>query len=291
MLAEAGGHFGCCLSGTHEPVFEGDSVVGNGGSPHGVSLTCPEVPWVRYPATTEPAAVIGSIAVETFDPSISWSESFMQGDIILVGEEHRHAADIIVDGLIDEILDLPRRFTMTVAGESGSGKSETGRALAEELGERGVKTVVLQQDDYYVLPPQFNDAARRANFAWVGTTEVRLDLLDTHLQAAQSGARAIVKPLVIYSENRIDEEEISYEGVRVVIAEGVYTSLCENVDRRVFIDRNRLETIEHRTTRGREAFDPFIEKVLTEEHEIISRHRNRADVIITRDYDVEFVHE
>lgn len=215
----------------------------------------------------------------------------MQGDIILVGEEHRHAADIIVDGLIDEILDLPRRFTMTVAGESGSGKSETGRALAEELGERGVKTVVLQQDDYYVLPPQFNDAARRANFAWVGTTEVRLDLLDTHLQAAQSGARAIVKPLVIYSENRIDEEEISYEGVRVVIAEGVYTSLCENVDRRVFIDRNRLETIEHRTTRGREAFDPFIEKVLTEEHEIISRHRNRADVIITRDYDVEFVHE
>ena len=215
----------------------------------------------------------------------------MQGDIILVSEEHRHAADIIADGLIDEILDLPRRFTMTVAGESGSGKSETGRALAEELGERGVKAVVLQQDDYYVLPPHFNDAARRANFAWVGTTEVRLDLLDTHLQAAQSGDRAIVKPLVIYSENRIDEEEISYEGVRVVIAEGVYTSLCENVNRRIFIDRNRLETIEHRTTRGREAFDPFIEKVLTEEHEIISRHRSRADVIITRDYDVEFVHE
>ncbi|MEA3510862.1 MAG: zeta toxin family protein [Actinomycetota bacterium] len=215
----------------------------------------------------------------------------MQGDIILVGEEHRHAAVVIVDGLIDEILEVPRRFTMNVAGESGSGKSETGRALADELGERGVKTVVLQQDDYYVLPPRFNDAARRANFAWVGTTEVRLDLLDTHLQAAQAGDQAIVKPLVIYSENRIDEEEISYEGVRVVIAEGVYTSLCDHVDRRVFIDRNRLETIEHRTARGREAFDPFIEKVLKEEHEIISRHRSRADVIITRDYDVEFVHE
>ncbi len=215
----------------------------------------------------------------------------MQGDIILVGEEHRRAAGIIVDGLIDEILDLPRRFTMTVAGESGSGKSETGQALADALREREVKAVVLQQDDYYILPPQFNDAARRANFAWVGTTEVRLDLLDAHLQAAQSGDQAIVKPLVIYSENRIDEEEISYEGVRVVIAEGVYTSQCDNVDRRIFIDRNRLETIEHRMKRGREEFDPFIEKVLTEEHEIISRHRNRADVIITRDYDVEFVHE
>ena len=215
----------------------------------------------------------------------------MQGDIILVGEEHRRAAGIIVDRLMDEILGSPRRFTMTVAGESGSGKSETARALADALGERGVKAVVLQQDDYYVLPPRFNDAARRANFAWVGTTEVRLDLLNTHLQAAQSGDRAIVKPLVIYSENRIDEEEISFEGSHVVIAEGVYTSQCDNVDCRIFIDRNRLETIEHRMKRGREDFDPFIEKVLTEEHEIISQHRDRAAVIITRDYDVEFAPE
>jgi uridine kinase len=215
----------------------------------------------------------------------------MQGDIIIIGDEHRHAADAIIAHLIDEILDMPRCFTMTVAGESGSGKSETGQALAEALGERGVKAVVLQQDDYYVLPPRFNDAARRANFAWVGTTEVRLDLLDAHLQAAQSGDRSIVKPLVIYSANRIDEEEVSYEGVAVVIAEGVYTSQCENVDCRVFIDRNRLETLEHRMKRGREELDPFIEKVLIEEHEIISQHRSRASVIITRDYDVEFVPE
>lgn len=213
----------------------------------------------------------------------------MQGDVILIGEEHRRAADAIVAHLVDEIHATPRRFTVTVAGESGSGKSEVGQALADALEERDVGAVVLQQDDYYVLPPRFNDAARRANFAWVGTTEVRLDLLDTHLAAAQSGESGVVKPLVIYSENRIDEEEISYEEIQVVIAEGVYTSLCEHVDCRVFIDRNRLETIEHRLKRGREEFDPFIEKVLTTEHEIISRHRSKADVIITREYAVEFV--
>lgn len=212
----------------------------------------------------------------------------MQGDVIIIGDEHRAAADAIIAHLIDEILASSRRFTMTVAGESGSGKSETGQALADALGERGVKAVVLQQDDYYVLPPKSNDAARRANFAWVGVTEVRLDLLSAHLEAAQSGQRTIVKPLVVYSENRIDEEDVSFEGAQVVIAEGVYTSLCSHVDRRVFIDRNRLETMEHRVKRGREGFDPFIEKVLTKEHEIISQHRQRADVIITRDYDVEF---
>lgn len=214
----------------------------------------------------------------------------MRGDIILIGEEHRRAAGIIVDHLIDAIRALPRRFTMTVAGESGSGKSEMGRALADELAARDVSAAVLQQDDYYVLPPRFNDAARRANFAWVGPTEVRLDLLDAHLRAAREGADAIIKPLVVYEDNRIDEETLSLDGVQAVIAEGVYTSLCDHVDRRVFIARNRLETLEHRMKRGREDFDSFIEDVLVAEHEIISQHRGRADVVITRDYDVEFVH-
>jgi uridine kinase len=213
----------------------------------------------------------------------------MKGDIILVGEEHRNAAERIIERLLPEIKASSRRFTMTVAGESGSGKSETGQALAHVLSEAEVPAVVLQQDDYYVLPPQFNDAARRANSDWIGTTEVRLDLLDQHLQAAQDGADAITKPLVVYADNRIEEETISLDGVRVVIAEGVYTSLCHHADRRVFIARNRLETMEHRMKRSREEFDPFIEEVLTIEHEIISQHRPRADVIITRDYDVEFV--
>lgn len=213
----------------------------------------------------------------------------MRGDIILVGEEHTRAARAIVDHLLDAVHSTERRFTITVAGESGSGKSETGKALADEFGERGVRAAVLQQDDYYVLPPRFNDAARRANFAWVGTSEVRLDLLDEHLRAAREGAVEVAKPLVVYEDNAITEEVISLEGVEVVIAEGVYTSLCQHVDRRVFIARNRLETMEHRMKRGREDFDPFIEEVLTTEHEIISAHRGLADIVISRDYDVEFV--
>lgn len=213
----------------------------------------------------------------------------MEGDIILVGEEHRSAATRIIDRLIDEIKASPTRFTITVSGESGSGKSETGQALADALKERGVHAVVLPQDDYYVLPPKSNDAARRANFCWVGTTEVKIDLLSEHLGEAKAGADWITKPLSIYGENRLSEETISLEGAQVVIAEGVYTALCDNVDRRVFIARNRLETMAHRTKRGREQFDPFIEKVLETEHEIISKFREKADVVITRDYDVEFV--
>ncbi len=213
----------------------------------------------------------------------------MEGDIILVGEEHKRAAGLIIDRLIDEIRASDTRFTITVSGESGSGKSETGVALAEALKERGLVGVVLHQDDYYVLPPKSNDAARRANFAWVGTTEVKIDLISEHLAQAKAGADSITKPLSHYGEDRLSEETLSLEGAQVIIAEGVYTALCDNVDRRVFIARNRLETMAHRAKRAREEFDPFIEKVLETEHEIISQFRENADVVITRDYDVEFV--
>ncbi len=212
----------------------------------------------------------------------------MKGDIILVEEHHRRAAEQIVERIAGTIAAKGSRSSITVAGESGSGKSETAQALADVLGERGIRAAVFQQDDYFVHPPRTNDRTRRANICWVGPTEVRLDLLDEHLGAALDGAEEVRKPLVIYEEDRIDEEVMNLRGVEVVIAEGTYTSLLEHVDTRVFIARNRLETMEHRLKRGREEFDPFIEEVLIIEHDIISKHRERADVVITRDYDVEF---
>lgn len=213
----------------------------------------------------------------------------MRGDKILIEGHHRDAAAAIAGTLAKRVNDTERRYTITVAGESGSGKSETAQALAEAFVEHGLTSVVLQQDDYYVLPPSTNDRARRANIKWVGTTEVRLDLLDGHLAAAREGVDELTKPLVIYEDDRIDDETFDLGEADVVIAEGVYTSLLQNVDLRIFIARNRLETLEHRTKRGREQIEPFIESVLEIEHEIISEHRALADVVIDHDYGVEFV--
>lgn len=57
----------------------------------------------------------------------------------------------------------------------------------------------------------------------------------------------------------------------------------------MFIARNRLDTLEHRQkrNRGNEVGDPFIENVLKLEHKIIAGHRQLADFVITRDYDVK----
>ena len=212
----------------------------------------------------------------------------MRGDIIIVEDHHRSAAARIVEHIRPAVETKEGRYTITVAGESGSGKSETAQAIADAFEVLGIGSAIYQQDDYFVHPPRSNDATRRKDISWVGSGEVKLDLLDEHLEAALEGADEVVKPLVIYEEDRVDSETMDLRGAKVVIAEGTYTSLLQNVDTRVFIARNRLETMEHRRKRGREEFDPFLEEVLTIEHGIISPHRELADVVITRDYDVEF---
>jgi uridine kinase len=211
----------------------------------------------------------------------------MRGDSIVVEPHHRKAAAGVVRHVRDAVLAAPR-YTVSIAGESGSGKSETAVALAEALAEDGVEAAILQQDDYFVHPPRSNDRARRDDIAWVGPQEVRLDLLDAHLASFRDGAGQIVKPLVIYEDDRIDEETISVADARVLIAEGTYTTLLDNVITRVFIDRTFEQTRAHREKRSRDAaeLDPFIDRVLAIEHDIIAGHRKRAQLIVTSDYDV-----
>jgi uridine kinase len=213
----------------------------------------------------------------------------MKGDVIVVEERHRHAASVIVPKILGKIRIKPARYVISVAGESGSGKSETGRAIADELARLGFRSVVLGQDDYFVLPPKTNDARRRADPEWLGPhIEVRLDLMEGNLRDAVAGAGEVTKPLVDYNRNSVDEERISLAGIAVIIAEGTYTSLLKHVDTRIFIATSRRDTLAHRQkrNRGSEAGDPFVEQVLETEHKIIAGHAQLADFIITKDDDV-----
>ena len=213
----------------------------------------------------------------------------MKGDVLVIEAHHRRAAAQIAADLVDAIHAKGGRFLVTVAGESGSGKSETAAALADQLLQLGVASVVLGQDDYFVLPPKSNDERRRADPEWLGPhAEVRFDLLQANVDAARAGASEIEKPVIDYDRNSAAMEVVSLEGVAVVIVEGTYVSLLRHVDRRIFIARNRLETLEHRQrrNRGSEAADPFIEGVLEVEHKLIAGHRALADFVLTRDFDV-----
>lgn len=213
----------------------------------------------------------------------------MRGDIIVLEEHHAQAARVIVPAIVRAVKSKGGRYTMSVAGESGSGKSETGQAICEELESHGLVSVLLCQDDYFRLPPKSNDARRREDDSWLGPhVEVRLDLLEQNLIDAIAGVDEIVKPLVDYDKDSVEDQTIDLRGVDVVVIEGTYTSLLKNLDSRVFIARNRIDTLEHRQkrNRGNEVGDPFIENVLKAEHKIIAGHKQLADFVITKEYEV-----
>ncbi len=216
----------------------------------------------------------------------------MKGDKLVLLEYHKRAASEIVSHILQDIKKKKTRFIITVAGESGSGKSETGKAIADELVKFSIKSILLGQDDYFVLPPRSNDAKRREDPEWLGPhVEVKLDVLEQNLIDAIQGKKEISKPLVDYDSNSIEDETINLDGIKVLIAEGTYTSLLKHVDTRIFICRNWIDTLELRQKRmrGKEVGDPFIEQVLSLEHKIIAGHKQLADILITKDFSVIMV--
>ncbi len=212
----------------------------------------------------------------------------MRGDSIVIEPHHRKAAEGIARFVLRTLDLTDGRIGVTIAGESGSGKSETAAALADVLAEQGIGSVIFQQDDYFVYPPKTNDKTRRADIAWVGPQEVKLDLMDAHMRAFLDGAASIEKPLVEYERDAVDSEVMETGNARVAIAEGTYTTLLASATHRAFIDRDYSQTRKHREKRNRDAseLDPFIDGVLEIEHGIISSHKAKADIIVNDDYSV-----
>lgn len=211
----------------------------------------------------------------------------MKGDKLIIHEGHIRAGEQIADLLFPEIIKDRSKFVVSIAGESGSGKSEIASVLSESLLEREIKSIILQQDDYFVYPPKTNADMRRKDIEHVGVTEVRVELLDQNLEDIAAGKTEIEKPLVIFDEDLIERETINLEGIKVAIVEGTYTTILRNVHRHIFIDRTYIDTRESRQQRARERQDDFLEKILKIEHEVIAAQKPRADIIVTKNYEVK----
>jgi uridine kinase len=209
----------------------------------------------------------------------------MIGDKLVIEPFHEAAANLILDYLHKISPNIP--YSLSIAGESGSGKSETAFVLNELLKSEGKKVLVLCQDDYFRLPPHSNHRQRTKDISWVGPKEVKLDLLDKHAQILKHNGESVVKPLISFIEDKILTEELvgPYD---VIIIEGTYTTLLENVDIHVFIDLDYHDTQKHRIGRERDqdlvddkdSKLKFLEEVLEIEHQIISKHKEKADLVI-----------
>jgi uridine kinase len=211
----------------------------------------------------------------------------MKGEKVIAGDDFIKAAKELKNILMPQIAQAKDKFIIAVSGESGSGKTGISVTLSKLFSEQGIKTLVIQQDDYSSYPPSKTVLRRKKSLAGVGISEVQLALLEQNLQEIKMGKKEIIKPLVALAKNSIVKEVISLEDVKVVIIEGIYTFIFEDADKHIFIDRNHEETKEGRELRGRDKQDELMERVLKIEHCIISLGKPKADILITNDFEVK----
>lgn len=213
----------------------------------------------------------------------------MKGDIVVLQPHHEKVAKEIVPKILGGIKGNDGIYSISVAGESGSGKSEIALAISNELENYKVQAIILGQDDYFYLPPKPNSERRHENPDWLGPhVEINLALLEENIRDAKQGKTEIHKPLVDYNANTIETQIIDLDQIKVIIAEGTYTTLLKSIDTKIFIDRNWKSTLEDRKkrNRGNEIRDPFTENILATEHKIIAGHIYLADFVVTDKFDV-----
>jgi uridine kinase len=209
----------------------------------------------------------------------------MIGDVIQLKPHHYEPAHKIVESIMSK---LSSRHTIAISGESGCGKSTLSVALKDTFDKEGLKSFILHMDDYFILPPATNHNNRLKSLDNVGPQEVKLDLLQSHLNAFKNGERTLTKPLVHYKENEIRSEQIDFTGIDILIVEGTYTLGIE-VDTKIFMTRNYKDTLQARIERARDPLTPFVEQVLEIEHNIIKKFEEVADILVDKEYDVKFV--
>lgn len=197
----------------------------------------------------------------------------------------------LANKLYDELGDgvLKKKFIIGVSGESGSGKSTTGFCLNNVLENKGHKVMYLQMDDYFKLPAASNHQNRLQDLANIGPQEVNLALMQNHLNDFLED-RNTIGPESDFANNTFDNKPLSFEGASVLIVEGTYIPLLSKLDFLIFINIDYKKSIDNRINRGRESFDPFVEKVLDIEHHIIKEYRTKADIVVDVNYKIQKSH-
>lgn len=210
----------------------------------------------------------------------------MIGDIIRIKPHHLPPAKEIFRLIETKLNQSDARFSLTVGGESGCGKSTLSLAIQKVLQNAGYSVFIFHMDDYFILPPKDNHDRRVEDITHVGPSEVNLSLLQEHINQSKKGIETLKKPLVHYRENNIREVIVEMVAVDVIIAEGTYVSMLNNIDCKIFMERNYLDTYQSRVERARDPIIPFNEEVLKIEHEIVSAHKEMADILVNKNYQI-----
>lgn len=212
----------------------------------------------------------------------------MLGDILLINEKHKAAAETIYTYLINKQKTFKRkhRFIVAISGESGAGKSELSHSLALLLNKQGQRVKILHTDNYYKIAPNLRTAWRKENgVKRVGYKEYDWKLLNRNIKEFKEGREALM-PCVDIVSKQMDKLITNFSDIEILVVDGLYAIKIKDIDLRVYIDLTYHDTKKNRVNRGKETIDEFRFQILEMEHQTMLALKSLADLIVTKDYKV-----
>ncbi len=213
----------------------------------------------------------------------------MLGDVLLINELHKQAADSIFKYMSDAMSRKRKkyRFIVAISGESGAGKSELSHSLALLLKKEGKQVKVLHTDNYYKISPTNRTEWRKTyGIGHVGVNEYDWKLLNRNIREYKEGREALM-PCVDIVSKQVDKLITDFSDIDVLVVDGLYAIKIKDVDLRVYIDLTYHDTKKNQSARGKESNDDFRFQVLEMEHQNLLKLKPKADLIVKKDYQVE----
>lgn len=209
----------------------------------------------------------------------------MLGDVLLIAEKHQKAGEII----INRIIENPKpKMIIGISGESGSGKSELAHVIAKGLRKHGIFCKPLHIDNYYRILPLERTEWRKSNGIEkvVGYGEYDWDTINRNIEEFRQG-KVSTGPCVDLVTEQVDQLTTDYSTVDMLVVDGLYAIKTEGVDLSIFIELTYHETKKAQVVRGKEPQNEYRMAVLEQEHKMVQALRPKADLFITKEYEVK----
>ena len=212
----------------------------------------------------------------------------MLGDVLLINDMHKDAAQAIYDYVSDdrEKKEKKYRYVVGISGESGSGKSELAHALGKLLKDNHIRVKVIHTDNYYKIQPLLREEWRRnKGFDKIGIDEYDWIKIRKTIRDFKEEQECMI-PCIDLIPEQVDKLITDFSKIDLLIIDGLYAINTPDVDLKVFIDLTYHETKINQIIRMKEAMSDFRLAILQKEHEAVSSLKPQADLVVDKSYQV-----
>jgi len=190
--------------------------------------------------------------------------------------------------IIQKIMERKKdKFMIAISGESGSGKSELAHVIAKGLRKHGIMAKPIHIDNYYRILPLERTEWRKKNGIEkvVGYDEYDWDTIYQNIDDFRNNRKSTM-PCVDLVTEQVDRLITDFNGIDMLVIDGLYAIKTDGVNMRVFLELTYHETKKAQVVRGKEPQNEYRMAVLEQEHKMVQALKPKADILISKEYEV-----